>query len=90
MIGMIAFSIIATRNAIFTEFVEDRKKEGKPLSRSLIEAGALRTRAIFLTCLSAMLDAWPMTFCRKHTTSTRSSLPNVCRIHGLSAKGITD
>ena len=62
MIGMIALSGIATRNAILLiEFVEERKKEGKPLERSLIEAGALRTRPIFLTSLAAMLAAWPIT-----------------------------
>ncbi len=62
MIGMIALSGIATRNAILLiEFVEERKKEGKPLKRSLIEAGALRTRPIFLTSLAAMLAAWPIT-----------------------------
>ncbi|MGC9194882.1 MAG: efflux RND transporter permease subunit [Syntrophobacteraceae bacterium] len=61
MIGMIALSGIATRNAILLiEFVEERKKEGKPLRRSLIEAGALRTRPIFLTSLAAMLAAWPI------------------------------
>ncbi|MGC8493977.1 MAG: efflux RND transporter permease subunit [Syntrophobacteraceae bacterium] len=61
MIGMIALSGIATRNAILLiEFVEERKKEGKPLQRSLIEAGALRTRPIFLTSLAAMLAAWPI------------------------------
>jgi len=43
------------------EFVEERKKEGKPLKQSLIEAGALRTRAILLTSLAAMLGAWPIT-----------------------------
>ena len=62
MIGMIALSGIATRNAILLiEFVEERKKEGKPLERSLIEAGALRTRPILLTSLAAMLAAWPIT-----------------------------
>jgi multidrug efflux pump subunit AcrB len=62
MIGMIALSGIATRNSILLiEFVEERKKEGKPLVRSLIEAGALRTRPIFLTSLAAMLAAWPIT-----------------------------
>ena len=61
MIGMIALSGIATRNAILLiEFVEERKKEGKPLQRSLIEAGALRTRPIFLTSFAAMLAAWPI------------------------------
>ncbi|MHC1729494.1 MAG: efflux RND transporter permease subunit [Syntrophobacteraceae bacterium] len=62
MIGMIALSGIATRNSILLiEFVEERKKEGKPLVRSLVEAGALRTRPIFLTSLAAMLAAWPIT-----------------------------
>jgi multidrug efflux pump subunit AcrB len=62
MIGMIALSGIATRNSILLiDFVEARKAEGKPLVRSLIEAGALRTRPIILTSLSAMLAAWPIT-----------------------------
>jgi multidrug efflux pump subunit AcrB len=62
MIGIIALSGIATRNAILLiEFVEERKKEGKPLVHSLLEAGALRTRPILLTSLAAMLAAWPIT-----------------------------
>jgi multidrug efflux pump subunit AcrB len=62
MIGIIALSGIATRNAILLiEFVEERKKEGKPLLNSLLEAGALRTRPILLTSLAAMLAAWPIT-----------------------------
>ncbi len=62
MIGIIALSGIATRNAILLiEFVEERKKEGKPLVQSLLEAGALRTRPILLTSLAAMLAAWPIT-----------------------------
>ena len=62
MIGMIALSGIATRNSILLiEFVEARKKEGKPLIKSLLEAGALRTTPIFLTSLTAMLAAWPIT-----------------------------
>jgi multidrug efflux pump subunit AcrB len=62
MIGMIALAGIATRNSILLiEFVEERKKEGKPVIRSLVEAGALRTRPIFLTSIAAMLGAWPIT-----------------------------
>ncbi|MFH2002358.1 MAG: efflux RND transporter permease subunit, partial [Planctomycetota bacterium] len=62
MIGMIALSGIATRNAILLiEFVEERKKEGKAIIQSLVEAGALRTRPIVLTSLAAMLGAWPIT-----------------------------
>ncbi len=62
MIGMIALSGIATRNSILLiEFIEERKKEGKPIVESIIEAGAIRTRPIFLTSFSAMLAAWPIT-----------------------------
>jgi len=62
MIGMIALAGIATRNSILLiEFLEERKREGKPIERSIIEAGALRTRPIFLTSLAAMLAAWPIT-----------------------------
>lgn len=62
MIGMIAPAGIATRNAILLiEFVEARKAKGEPLVKSLIEAGALRTRPILLTSPAAMLAAWPST-----------------------------
>lgn len=62
MIGMIALAGIATRNSILLiEFIEERKKEGKSIVRSLIEAGAVRMRAIFLTSFAAMLAAWPIT-----------------------------
>lgn len=62
MIGMIALAGIATRNSILLiEFLEERKKAGMPVEHSIIEAGALRTRPIFLTSLAAMLAAWPIT-----------------------------
>ena len=62
MIGMIALAGIATRNAILLiEFVEERKQASKPLARTLIEAGALRTRPIFLTSMTVMLASWPIT-----------------------------
>ncbi|ABK19053.1 efflux RND transporter permease subunit [Syntrophobacter fumaroxidans] len=62
MIGMIALAGIATRNSILLiEFVEARRQEGRALVASLIEAGALRTRPIFLTSFAAMLAAWPIT-----------------------------
>jgi multidrug efflux pump subunit AcrB len=62
MIGMIALAGIATRNSILLiEFVEERKKEGKPIVRALLEAGALRARPILLTSAAAMLAAWPIT-----------------------------
>ncbi len=62
MIGVIALAGIATRNSILLiDFVEERQKQGKPLRLCLLEAGALRTRPIFLTAGAAMLAAWPIT-----------------------------
>ncbi len=62
MIGMIALAGIATRNSILLiEFVEKRRAMGEDVAQSLIEAGALRTRAVLLTSFSAMLAAWPIT-----------------------------
>jgi multidrug efflux pump subunit AcrB len=62
MIGMIALAGIATRNSILLiEFVEKRRQKGEDVAQSLIDAGALRTRAVLLTSFSAMLAAWPIT-----------------------------
>ncbi|MEZ6119494.1 MAG: efflux RND transporter permease subunit [Pirellulaceae bacterium] len=62
MIGMIALSGIATRNAILLiEFVHEQLKEGQELRDALIQSGAVRFRPIFLTAGTAMLGAWPIT-----------------------------
>ncbi len=62
MIGMIALSGIAVRNAILLiEFVHEALKKGEPLYQSLIASGAVRFRPILLTAGSAMLAAWPIT-----------------------------
>jgi multidrug efflux pump subunit AcrB len=62
MIGMIALSGIAVRNAILLiEFVHHGTDAGKPLRQALIESGAVRLRPIFLTAGTAMLAAWPIT-----------------------------
>ena len=59
MIGMIALSGIATRNSILLiQFVEERKKEEKPLVCSLgAGRSAENPTSIFLTSLAAMLAA---------------------------------
>ncbi|MBC8875676.1 MAG: efflux RND transporter permease subunit [Planctomycetes bacterium] len=63
MIGMIALSGLATRNAILLiEFVHEELREGSPLRDALIKSGAVRFRPIFLTAGTAMLGAWPITF----------------------------
>lgn len=62
MIGMIALSGIAVRNAILLiEFVHERLRENIPLREALIASGAVRFRPIFLTAATAMLAAWPIT-----------------------------
>ncbi|MBU0618118.1 MAG: efflux RND transporter permease subunit, partial [Planctomycetes bacterium] len=62
MIGMIALSGIAVRNAILLiEFVHHAIDAGKSLKDALIASGAVRLRPIFLTAGTAMLAAWPIT-----------------------------
>ncbi len=62
MIGMIALSGIAVRNAILLiEFVHESLKKDMPLREALLAAGAVRFRPIFLTAGTAMLAAWPIT-----------------------------
>lgn len=62
MIGMIALSGIAVRNAILLiEFVHESLKRGDDLRTALLASGAVRFRPIFLTAGTAMLAAWPIT-----------------------------
>jgi len=62
MIGMIALSGIAVRNAILLiEFVHERLREGVALRDALLASGAVRLRPIFLTAGTAILAAWPIT-----------------------------
>jgi len=62
MIGMIALAGIAVRNAILLiEFVHVALAEGVSLKDALLQAGAVRTRAIVLTAGTAMLAAIPIT-----------------------------
>jgi multidrug efflux pump subunit AcrB len=58
MIGVIALAGIVVRNSIvLLEFILDKKQEGLPLGRALIEAGAIRTRPIVLTAAAAILGS---------------------------------
>ncbi|MGB2986299.1 MAG: efflux RND transporter permease subunit, partial [Phycisphaerae bacterium] len=62
MIGMIALSGIAVRNAILLiEFVHKATDAGRSLKEALVASGAVRSRPIFLTASTAMLAAWPIT-----------------------------
>ena len=62
MIGMIALSGIAVRNAILLiEFVHEALRAGASLRDALLRAGAVRTRPILLTAGTALLSAVPIT-----------------------------
>jgi multidrug efflux pump subunit AcrB len=58
MIGFIALAGIIVRNSILlVDFVEARRAEGRALRPSLLAAGAIRFRPIFLTAVAAMVGA---------------------------------
>jgi len=62
MIGMIALSGIAVRNAILLiDFVHKATGDGQSLKEALLASGAVRLRPIFLTAGTAMLAACPIT-----------------------------
>jgi multidrug efflux pump subunit AcrB len=62
MIGMLALSGLATRNAILLiELVHEAPRDRNPLRDALLKSGAVRFRPIFLTASTAMLGAWPIT-----------------------------
>jgi multidrug efflux pump subunit AcrB len=62
MIGMIALSGIAVRNAILLiEFLHRALDEGATLFDAILKSGAVRFRPIFLTAGTAMLAAVPIT-----------------------------
>jgi multidrug efflux pump subunit AcrB len=62
MIGMIALSGIAVRNAILLiEFLHVELRRGQDLREAILQAGTVRTRPILLTAGTAMLAAIPIT-----------------------------
>jgi multidrug efflux pump subunit AcrB len=62
MIGMIALSGIAVRNAILLiDFIHGALREGADLKQAILDSGAVRFRPIFLTAGTAMLAAIPIT-----------------------------
>jgi multidrug efflux pump subunit AcrB len=62
MIGMIALAGIAVRNAILLiEFLHAGLARGLGLREAVLQAGAVRTRPIFLTAGTALLAAVPIT-----------------------------
>ncbi len=62
MIGMIALAGIVVRNSIIlVDFIHLRLAEQEPLWRAIVDSVAVRIRPIFLTAVTAMLGAWPIT-----------------------------
>ena len=62
MIGMIALSGIVIRNAlVLIEFIHAAVADGVPLEEAMVQSGAVRARPIFLTALTTMLGAGPIT-----------------------------
>ena len=58
MIGFIALAGIMVRNSILlVDFIRSRQAEGETLRNSLLDAGAIRFRPIFLTAVTAMVGA---------------------------------
>jgi multidrug efflux pump subunit AcrB len=58
MIGFIALAGIIVRNSILlVDFIRHLRERGMPLRETLIEAGAIRFKPIFLTAAAAMIGA---------------------------------
>jgi multidrug efflux pump subunit AcrB len=58
MIGFMAGAGIIVRNAIIlVDFIELRRREGRPLAEAVVEAGAVRFRPMLLTALAVIVGA---------------------------------
>jgi len=63
MIGFIAGAGIVVRNSIIlVDFIEMRLREGLPLERAVIDAGAVRFRPMALTAAAMIVGAWVILF----------------------------
>lgn len=63
MIGMIALAGIMVRNSILLiDFINLRLEEGVPLTKAVIEAGAVRTTPILLTAGTVVIGAFVILF----------------------------
>ncbi len=58
MIGFIAGAGIIVRNSILVvDFIELRRREGKPLAEAVVDAGAIRLRPVLLTAAGVIVGA---------------------------------
>ena len=63
MIGIIAGAGIVVRNSIIlVDFIELRLKQGMPLKKAVIDAGAVRFRPMMLTAAAVVVAASVMLF----------------------------
>jgi multidrug efflux pump subunit AcrB len=63
MIGFMAGAGIVVRNSIIlVDFIEQRRREGLPLERAVVEAGAVRFRPMLLTALAVVVGAGVILF----------------------------
>jgi multidrug efflux pump subunit AcrB len=63
MIGFIAGAGIVVRNSIIlVDFIEMRRREGCPLDKAVIDAGAVRFRPMALTAAAMIVGAWVILF----------------------------
>ena len=63
MIGFMAGAGIVVRNSIIlVDFIEQRRREGLPLTEAVIEAGMIRFRPILLTALAVVVGATVILF----------------------------
>lgn len=60
-IGIVALIGLAAKNAILiVEFAKEKRKEGKDITESALEASKLRFRAIMMTSLTMIVGALPL------------------------------
>ncbi len=58
MVGVIALSGIVVRNSILLiEFIHSKNKDGMPIRKAAIEAGAVRAKPIILTAIAGMVGS---------------------------------
>jgi len=58
MIGFMAGAGIVVRNSIIlVDFIEQRLREGQPLAKAVVDAGAIRFRPMLLTALAVIIGA---------------------------------
>jgi multidrug efflux pump subunit AcrB len=63
MIGFMAGAGIVVRNSIIlVDFIEQRRREGLPLDRAVVDAGAVRFRPMLLTALAVVVGAGVILF----------------------------